>query len=194
MSANESHYSNEKESIKFLEEIILPYIRQEGEKLGRENQKTLLIFDVFRGQTTDKVLKIMEDNNILATKVPPNMTNLYQPLDLAVSKAAKDFTRKKFSGWYIRQLTNGVVLGSHCGSGKLVFEHYKKFISIWVDSTNIESLSSGISSRELDDEHQEFFADLDVQEDNNNEHVDNNQDESDSAPDVDPGNSLNRIT
>ena len=40
---------------------------------------------------------------------------------------------------------------------------------------------------ELDDEHQEFFADLDVQEDNNNEHVDNNQDESDSEPDVDPG-------
>ena len=43
---------------------------------------------------------------------------------------------------------------------------------------------------ELDDEHQEFFADLDVQEDNNNEHVDNNQDESDSEPDVDTGNSL----
>ena len=47
---------------------------------------------------------------------------------------------------------------------------------------------------ELDDEHQEFFADLDVQEDNNNEHVDNNQDESDSEPDVDPGNSLQTST
>ena len=77
LSANESHYSNEKESIKFLEEIILPYIRQEHEKLRRENQKALLIFDVFRGQTTDKVLKIMEDNHILAAKVPPNITNLY---------------------------------------------------------------------------------------------------------------------
>ena len=29
LSGNESHYSNEKEFIKFLEEIILPYIRQE---------------------------------------------------------------------------------------------------------------------------------------------------------------------
>ena len=103
--------SNEKESIKFLEEIILPYIRQEREKLGRENQKALLIFDVFRGQTTDKVLKIMEDNHILATKVSPNMTNLYQPLDLSVNKAAKDFTRKKFSEWYTRQLTNGMKNG-----------------------------------------------------------------------------------
>ena len=54
----------------------------------------------------------------------------------------------------------------------------------------ILSLSFGISSGELDDEHQEFSADLDVQEDNNNEHVDNNQDESDSEPDVDTGNSL----
>ena len=106
LSANESHYSNEKESIKFLEEIILLYIQQEREKLGRENQKALLIFDIFRGQTTDKVLKIMEDNHILATKVSPNMTNLHQPLDLSVNNAAKDFTRKKFSEWYTRQLNN----------------------------------------------------------------------------------------
>ena len=37
LSANKSHYSNESESIKFLEEIILPYIRQERERLGCEN-------------------------------------------------------------------------------------------------------------------------------------------------------------
>ena len=42
----------------------------------------------------------------------------------------------------------------------------------------------------MEDEHQEFSADLDVQEDNNNEHVDNNQDESDSETDVDTRNSL----
>ena len=59
---------------------------------------------------------------------------------------------------------------------------------------NIEHLSFGISSGDLDDEHQEFSADLDIQEDNNNEHVDNNQDESDSEPDVDTGNSLQTST
>ena len=53
----------------------------------------------------------MEDNHILATKVPPNMTKLYQPLDLSVNKAAKDFTRKTFSEWYTRQLTNGMENG-----------------------------------------------------------------------------------
>ena len=55
---------------------------------------------------------------------------------------------------------------------------------------HIESLSIGISSGELDDEYQEFSADLDVQEDNNNKHVGSNQDESDSEPDEDTGNSL----
>ena len=51
----------------------------------------------------------MEDNHILAMKVPPNMTNLY--LDLSVNKAAKDLTKKKFSEWYTRQLTNGMENG-----------------------------------------------------------------------------------
>ena len=91
----------------------------------------------------------------------------------------------------IRQLfSKAVVSGSRGGSGKLVFEHYEKLVSILGSSANIEPLSFGISSGELVDEHQEFSADLDVQEDNNNRHVDSNQDESDSEPDVDTGNSL----
>ena len=95
----------------------------------------------------------------------------------------------------IRQsVSKTVVLGSRSGSGKLVFEQYKKLVSIWDVSANIEPLSFGISSGELDDEHQEFIADLDVQEDNNNEHVDNNQDESDSDPCVNTGNNLQTST
>ena len=76
----------------------------------------------------------------------------------------------------------------------MVFEQYEKLVSIWGGSANIEHLSFGISSGDLDDKHQEFSADLDIQEDNNNEHFDNNQDESDSEPDVDTGNSLQTST
>ena len=72
----------------------------------------------------------------------------------------------------------------------MVLEHYEKLVSVWGGFANIEPLSFGISSGELDDEHQEFSADLYVQEDNNNEHAENNQDESDSEPGVDTGNSL----
>ena len=75
------------------------------------DQKALLIFDVFRAQTTDKVLKVLENNNILATKIPPNMTHLFQPLYLTVNKVAKDFMRKKFSEWFSRQISIGLENG-----------------------------------------------------------------------------------
>ena len=75
LSANEKNYSNEKESLKFLDEFILSYIQQEQKNLGPENQKALIIYDVFCAQTTDKVLKLLDDNNnILVINVPPNMT------------------------------------------------------------------------------------------------------------------------
>ena len=74
LSGNEKKYSNEKESLKLLHEFILSYIQQEQKNLGPENQKALIIYDVFCAQTTDKVLKLLDDNNILVIKVPPNMT------------------------------------------------------------------------------------------------------------------------
>ena len=86
------------------------------------------------------------------------------------------------------------MLGSCSGSGKLVFEHYEKLVFMWGGSVNIEPLSFGISSGELDDEHQEFSVDLGIQEDNNDDHIDKNQDESDSEPNVDTGNSLQTST
>ena len=90
-------------------------------------------------------------------------------------------TRQSFS--------KALVSGSRSGSGKLVLEHCEKLVSIRGGSVNIEPLSFGICNGELDDEHQEFSADLGVQEDNSNERTDNSQDESDSDPDVDTGNS-----
>ena len=63
----------------------------------------------------------------------------------------------------IRQsFSTAVVSGSRSGSGKLVFEHYDKLVSIRGGSAIIEPLSFGISSGELDGEHQEFSADLDI--------------------------------
>ena len=81
LCANKKNYSNEKESLKFLDEFILSYIQREQKNLGPKNQKTLIIYDVFCAQTTDKVLKLLDDsNNILVIKVPPTIT---------VDKAAK---------------------------------------------------------------------------------------------------------
>ena len=39
LSVNEIHYSNENEALKFIEEIILPYIREKHEKLRCPSQE-----------------------------------------------------------------------------------------------------------------------------------------------------------
>ena len=49
------NYSNEKKSLKFLDEFTLSYIQQERKNLGPENQKALITYDVFCVQNTDKV-------------------------------------------------------------------------------------------------------------------------------------------
>ena len=49
LGANETHYSNEEEALKFINEIRLPYVQKERAKLRCGNQNALFIFDVFRG-------------------------------------------------------------------------------------------------------------------------------------------------
>ena len=96
LSADKTNNSKEEEALKFIDEIILPHVQKERAKLRYGNQKALLIFDVFRGQTTDKIFKVLKDNHIL---FPANTTHLFQPLDLTVNKMAKDYTKQKFSDW-----------------------------------------------------------------------------------------------
>ena len=111
LSAHKTHYSNEEETLKFIDEIILPHVQKERAKLRCGNQKALLIFNVFRGQTTDKIFKVLKDNHILVTKVPANMTQLFQPLDPIVNKVAKDYTKQKFSEWFTCHINTGLESG-----------------------------------------------------------------------------------
>ena len=59
------------------------------------DQKALLTWDVFRGQTTDHVAQILDSLNIKVVKVPANMTHFFQPLDLTVNGSAKKIYEKK---------------------------------------------------------------------------------------------------
>ena len=59
LSVNEKHYSNEAESIKLLEEVVIPYTIKERESLAlSKSHPALLIMEVFRGQMTDELLKL----------------------------------------------------------------------------------------------------------------------------------------
>ena len=39
------------------------------------------------------------------------MTHLFQPLDLTVNKATKDYTKQKFSDWFTCQINTGLENG-----------------------------------------------------------------------------------
>ena len=66
--------------------------------------------DVFKGQLTSKVLKVLKDNHILLQSVPANFTYLFQPLDVqgGTNGFVKRLMKKKFSEWYTGKIMQGL--------------------------------------------------------------------------------------
>ena len=81
----------------YLEKTVFPFQNVRKVMNLREDQKVLLIYDVFKGQTTSAVTKSL---HCLSKKVPENHSNLFQPLDLTVNTPAKSFISNKYQDWY----------------------------------------------------------------------------------------------
>ena len=64
----------------------------------------MLLFDNFKGQCTEKLLRLLDSSNVSIALIPANCTNRLQPLDLSVNRAAKEFLRKAFQKWYALQV------------------------------------------------------------------------------------------
>ena len=102
LSFNPKHFSNTNEYIKFLKEIIAPYVVKQRELLKCQvDQKALVVMDVFTRQMTAEVLNAYEEANILIINVPANMTKYYLPFNLTVNGYAKRFLKSKFTEWYL---------------------------------------------------------------------------------------------
>ena len=69
-----------------------------------DEQKAILVFDVFKGQKTERVQHLIADNNCVCVFVPANMTNYFQPLVLTVNGPAKQFLKGEFQEWYVREI------------------------------------------------------------------------------------------
>lgn len=113
ISHSANHWANETTTIAYIHDIIIPYVKKEREACGLSSDHcALVLFDVFKGQCTAQVLKLLDDNHILYVTVPSNCTDRLQPLDVSINKPAKDFLRSKFQEWYgleiCRQLESGV--------------------------------------------------------------------------------------
>ena len=70
-----------------------------------------MIFDVFSGQVTERVQQTLVNNNCQSVYVPPNMTHLFQPLDLVINNMAKQFLKNKFEEWYAEQVASQIQQG-----------------------------------------------------------------------------------
>ena len=97
-----------------LENVIIPYVEKQRVSLNLDfDHPALLIMDVFKGQMTCAVRKLLNENHILMEKVPANLTYLFQPLNVqgGPNGYVKRFMKKKFTLWYsdhvIRALDEG---------------------------------------------------------------------------------------
>ena len=71
LSVNPTHFSNTDESLKILQEIIIPYLEKQRiiENLVFDHP-ALLIFDVFKGQLTEPVSNELKDHHIFTCQLP----------------------------------------------------------------------------------------------------------------------------
>lgn len=60
--------------------------------------------DNFKGQVTTTINELLEAHNINVCLLPPNTTDLLQPMDIAVNKPAKDFLKRKCEHWYSEEV------------------------------------------------------------------------------------------
>ena len=72
---NQKHWSNETEKIRLIEDVLVPYIEEvKEEKFLPPSQKSLLLWDAFKAQSTPKVMDILSSYGIESVMVPRNMT------------------------------------------------------------------------------------------------------------------------
>ena len=98
ISANEKHYSNEREALNMLENVIIPYVEKQLVSRNLDfDHPALLIMDVFKGQMTRSVGELLNENHILLEKVPSNLTYLFQSLEVqgVPNGYVKRFMKKK---------------------------------------------------------------------------------------------------
>ena len=100
-----NHWCTEVTMKGYISEIIIPYIEAVRANNGLDDDHPgLVIIDNFKGQVTDGIVQLLDDNNIHLVKLPANTTDRLQPMDISVNKAAKDFLRHKFNEWYSEQV------------------------------------------------------------------------------------------
>ena len=111
ITQSSNHWSNEETMLKYINDIIVPFVERVRDDLGTDDSQAALgLFDHFKGQLTANVTAALERHNIQSVLIPATCTDRLQPLDISVNKSAKVFLRSQFQQWYASEITsqNGV--------------------------------------------------------------------------------------
>ena len=101
LSYNPKHWSNERETLKLINEVLVPQIEKvKKEKSLPDSQKSLLLWDAFKAQSTQKVKDALSAHQIESVMVPKNMTHLLQPLDLTTNASFKKFEKRVLTEYF----------------------------------------------------------------------------------------------
>ena len=119
----------------YIEHIIVPYVdcKRKALKLTLDHP-ALAIFDVFKGQQTEDVIRMLEENNIYVVSIPANCTDRLQPMDLSANKSLKDFMRTKFREWYSTQVQHQLDEGAEISPVDLKMSTMKPLGARWLVS------------------------------------------------------------
>ena len=91
------HWSNEDTMLLYISDIIVPYVNSVKHSMGvGKEQAASTMFDCFRGQLTERVFEVLEEENIQSVLIPADCTDQLQPLDLTVNRVAKSFLQARF--------------------------------------------------------------------------------------------------
>ena len=109
---SENHWSNEETMLRFVDNVIFPYVQETRQAMGlSEDQKALVILDVFKAHLCESLKEKLTDKNILHVYVPAGCTGELQPLDLSFNQPLKTLMKELFTHWYADQISDQLSKG-----------------------------------------------------------------------------------
>lgn len=85
----EPPYINEELFYEYITQVLLPFVSYKRRNTHYDHQKAVLMMDSCSSHISERILKIMGENNIIVLTFPSHTTNLFQALDLSFFGALK---------------------------------------------------------------------------------------------------------
>ena len=80
---------------------MVPYIKKvKEEKALLQSQKSLLVWDAFKAQSTPMVMDTLTSYGIESVMVPKNMSHLLRPLDSTTNASFKKYEKRPLSEYF----------------------------------------------------------------------------------------------